>query len=263
MKNVSILKCVFTLCVFSLFFQCKSEDLKIPDPAGTIQVELKIAEYGGIFVTPNGISSGFGVALDVSKSSILLCGNNHRYSFLDIGEIKGIGEITDFPDKPSFLLNWVPGIEVKQGHGYIANCISDPPTGPHTNIISSVFFCIYVEDLLKNSSGDILGAKVKYHTSFKPKHDVSTITVDKNEIIFPLSVYPTTNFLDISPLNTWTAVSSSELFTIWNVGLTAIEISPVYTTYAELEAIKGKTATITIKMDGFQDKIVPIKMADN
>jgi len=256
MKNyyVSFLKCVFTLCVFSLFVQCKSEDLKIPDPPGTMQVDMKAKEYGGIFIMPNGTFGEFGVALH--NNTIIFGGE--RYVFTDVGEVNGIGEITNFPDK--HLVWGMP--EVKRGYGYIANSVSPPPTGPHTNIISSVFFCIFVEDLLKNSYGDI-GAKVKYHTSFNPKYDVSTITVDKNEIIFPLSVYPTSNFIEISPLNTWTAVSSNELFMIWNEGINGIRILPVYTTFEELEAIKGKTATITIKMNGFQDKKVTVKMADN
>ena len=245
---------VFSFLFLIFFLNHCSDDNCGSDPEGTVQVNIKNGHYGGDLFTPNSFFNGFGISV-----------NNQFwgqfYDFIEVGKTNGIGGITQFPDKP--ITYWNFNVDVKKGHGYIGAYKTNPEIRQNIRV---TYFRLYVENLIKNS-GDITGATLKFHSPFKPKQVGTIINVDKSEIVVPLSldISVTHGFITIiDPVLSWTAVSSEEWCQIWagNRNSIAFSVPRCCSNQEEFNSIAGKTATITIKIDGFQDKIITIKISD-
>ena len=251
MKRLIFIVASFT-CVF-FFVQCQKAG--IPDPQGTMQINIRNVHWGGDYFTPIGYDKGFGLS-----GENFFWGENNSYSFLDVGKVKGIGEITQFPDIPSTYWNIM--IEAKRGHGYIGAYFY---TNYNIQTVSVNFFRLYVDEYLINS-GKISGATLKFHYPFIPKQDATTISVDKTELFFPLVMNSdlTRDFITITdPLLSWTAVSSEKWCGLYaGMNFIQVRVPTCCLSTQNIDEIRGKTATITIKMAGFQDRIINVKMAD-
>jgi len=251
--GLGLLKCAIALSVCVFVIGCKSNEPVIPDPEGTVTVSMKNCHYECTKVTPVGCEGDFSIDYNNNFGGSL----TGSYFFLDVGEVKGIGEISQIPDKP--FTYWNMSVELKKGHGYIGvNMVGNSLS------VSVTYFLIYIEDLIKGSNGDIIGAIVKYHTpKFKP--ETSSINVSDNEVLFPL--YSGGDYgqkqIVIAPLNSWKAVST-ELFPIYTSNINSFMIERPYCCGPDqnVDDYRGKTGTVTISMDGLTDKKVTVKLAD-
>ena len=251
--GLGLLKCAIALSVCVFVIGCKSNEPVIPDPEGTVTVSMKNSHYEGTKVSPVGCEGDFFIDYGNNFGGSL----TGSYFFLDVGEVKGIGEISQIPDKP--FTYWNMSAEVKNGHGYIGvNMVGNSLS------VSVTYFLIYIEDLIKGSNGDIIGAIVKYHTpKFKP--ETSSINVSDTEVLFPLLIFdnPSRKSIIISPLNSWKAVST-EFFSICDGYINSFVITRPYCCGPDqnVDDYRGKTGTITISMDGLPDKKITVKLAD-
>jgi hypothetical protein len=87
-----------------------SQSKSLPNPKGTISINMRNADYGNTIVTPSGFKSGFYIGSD----------NNFRsrdYTFVRIGKVKGLGNTFErnFPET-----GWTDIVAVTPGYGYLA-----------------------------------------------------------------------------------------------------------------------------------------------
>lgn len=78
---------------------------------------------------------------------------------VDVGEVAGLGSVTDKPSS-----GWFGSTAVQQGHGYV---LRYKASWDYNNAPLPYIYCrVYVEDLITNTYGGIIGAQVKYQYPF-------------------------------------------------------------------------------------------------
>lgn len=117
----------------------------VPDPEGTINVSMRNGEES----EATKIGAHFFIDYDNNFSSY-----NYGCSFACVGKVNGLGNITGIPNN-----GWATKVAVEPGNGYVVRYLFN----------SCYYYRLYVEDYILNTSGGIIGAKVKYQTPFKGK----------------------------------------------------------------------------------------------
>ncbi|MDR0618960.1 MAG: DUF5036 family protein [Bacteroidales bacterium] len=130
-----------------------SQSKSMPNPKGTISVNMRNSDNGKTIVTPSGFKSGFYIGND----------NNFRgngYTFVRIGKVKGLGNTFEksFPET-----GWTDIAAVAEGYGYLAK-YNDVTAGWKTHYIR-----IYVvrEILSATEHPGIIGAEIDYYVDNK------------------------------------------------------------------------------------------------
>ena len=134
-------------------------DTPVPDPVGTVSVSMRNAINGNTLVTPDGCWDSFHIGADNNFEG----GDYYdNYEFVTIGQMKGIGNVTKIPTS-----GWASKVAVKPEHGYVGRCYD-------------TYFRMYVVGYIKDASGDVIGAEVKYQSPFEP----TTLNVSKDFLLF-------------------------------------------------------------------------------
>lgn len=176
---------LFLLCVAfgALFFSSCSKDddaendngvvinpdKNIPDPKGTVTLNIMIGDDENKRVSIN----GFGTIQ--INSAYNFVGYSSNYSFVSLGKMKGLGNVTAIPQD-----GWNYSIAVNSGDGYVAR-VQDVYYG--NNSYSYRYARLYVVSEITGTSGGVIGYTIKCQAPFvlAPKFTESSIEFDADE----------------------------------------------------------------------------------
>lgn len=184
-------KYLFLLCVAfgALFFSSCSKDddaendnggvvinpdKNIPDPKGTVTLNIMIGDDENKRVDIN----GFGTIQ--INSAYNFVGYDSNYSFVSLGKLKGLGNVTAIPQD-----GWNRSVAVNPGEGYVARLVS----GYYDDYVSGsyaytyTYARLYVVSEITGTSGGVIGYTIKCQAPFvlAPKFTESSIEFDADE----------------------------------------------------------------------------------
>lgn len=139
-------------------------DTEMSDPEGTIKLSMMSGNKDNATML-NGL---FYIGNDNNFSGIGSC------SFVSFGAVNGLGDITNIP-----TTGWANQVAVEPGNGYVACNYSRNYNG----VYSTSFYRIYVSDYIRDSTGNVLGANVKYQKPFWGNDEA--ISTELNSLTFP------------------------------------------------------------------------------
>lgn len=176
-------KYLFLLCVAfgALFFSSCSKDddaendnggvvinpdKNLPDPTGTVTLNIMIGDDENKRVDIN----GFGTIQ--INSAYNFVGYDYSYSFVSLGKMKGLGNVTAIPQD-----GWNRSVAVNPGDGYVVRCkryYSDE---------LYIYARLYVVSEIAGTSGGIIGYTIKCQAPFvfAPKFTESSLEFDADE----------------------------------------------------------------------------------
>lgn len=176
-------KYLFLLCVAfgALFFSSCSKDddaendnggvvinpdKNLPDPTGTVTLNIMIGDDENKRVDIN----GFGTIQ--INSAYNFVGYDYNYSFVSLGKMKGLGNVTAIPQD-----GWNRSVAVNPGDGYVVRCkryYSDE---------LYIYARLYVVSEIAGTSGGVIGYTIKCQAPFvlAPKFTESSIEFDADE----------------------------------------------------------------------------------
>lgn len=133
MKNVSIIALLFAALTI---LSCDKNSIAVPDPEGTIELKMRNTANGWTWLMD---------AWQIGK-------DNNFYGrgriIVNVGKVKGVGNITRIP-----ISGWAEEMAVVPGNGYILTINGD-------------YYRVYVVSYIKNTSGGIMGATIRYQGPF-------------------------------------------------------------------------------------------------
>ncbi|MDR3285819.1 MAG: DUF5036 family protein [Prevotellaceae bacterium] len=147
-KKIKFLAMMFVITAFAT--SCGKDDVnpsdpnqKVPDPAGTVELDVRNASNGG--------NSFVGIGINQADNFY----SNSSWKFASMGEMKGVGNITTIPES-----GYADQVGVRPGRGYVGKRVL-------TNGVEYIAF--YVDDyILAAGTNGIIGAYVKYVYPFIP-----------------------------------------------------------------------------------------------
>lgn len=184
-------KYLFLLCVAfgALFFSSCSKDddaendnggvvinpdKNLPDPTGTVTLNIMIGDDENKRVDIN----GFGTIQ--INSAYNFVGESSNCSFVSLGKLKGLGNVTAIPQD-----GWNRSVAVNPGEGYVARLVS----GYYDDYVSGsyaytyTYARLYVVSEITGTSGGVIGYTIKCQAPFvlAPKFTESSIEFDADE----------------------------------------------------------------------------------
>lgn len=182
---------LFLLCVAfgALFFSSCSKDddaendnggvvinpdKNLPDPTGTVTLNIMIGDDENKRVDIN----GFGTIQ--INSAYNFVGESSNCSFVSLGKLKGLGNVTAIPQD-----GWNRSVAVNPGDGYVARLVS----GYYDDYVSGsyaytyTYARLYVVSEIAGTSGGVIGYTIKCQAPFvlAPKFTESSIEFDADE----------------------------------------------------------------------------------
>ena len=182
---------LFLLCVAfgALFFSSCSKDddaendnggvvinpdKNLPDPTGTVTLNIMIGDDENKRVDIN----GFGTIQ--INSAYNFVGESSNCSFVSLGKLKGLGNVTAIPQD-----GWNRSVAVNPGEGYVARLVS----GYYDDYVSGsyaytyTYARLYVVSEITGTSGGVIGYTIKCQAPFvlAPKFTESSIEFDADE----------------------------------------------------------------------------------
>lgn len=176
-------KYLFLLCVAFgalLFSSCSKDDdaendnsgpvinpdKNIPDPKGTITMNMMVGDGEDKRVTINDFGK-----IQIN-SAYNFVGYDYDYSFVSLGKMKGLGNVTAIPQD-----GWNRSVAVNPGDGYVVRCkryYSDE---------LYIYARLYVVSEIAGTSGGVIGYTIKCQAPFvlAPKFTESSIEFDADE----------------------------------------------------------------------------------
>lgn len=176
-------KYLFLLCVAfgALFFSSCSKDddaendnsgpvinpgKNIPDPKGTITMNMMVGDGEDKRVTINDFGK-----IQIN-SAYNFVGYSSDYSFVSLGKMKGLGNVTAIPQD-----GWNRSVAVNPGDGYVVRCkryYSDE---------LYIYARLYVVSEIAGTSGGVIGYTIKCQAPFlfAPKFTESSLEFDADE----------------------------------------------------------------------------------
>lgn len=141
-------------------------DKNIPDPTGTVTLNIMIGDDKNKRVDIN----GFGTIQ--INSAYNFVGYSSDYSFVSLGKMKGLGNVTAIPQD-----GWNRSVAVNPGDGYVVRCkryYSDE---------LYIYARLYVVSEIAGTSGGVIGYTIKCQAPFvlAPKFTESSIEFDADE----------------------------------------------------------------------------------
>lgn len=181
---------LFLLCVAfgALFFSSCSKDddaendnggvvinpdKNLPDPTGTVTLNIMIGDDENKRVDIN----GFGTIQ--INSAYNFVGYDSNYSFVSLGKLKGLGNVTAIPQD-----GWNRSVAVNPGEGYVARLVSgyyDYVSGSYA--YTYTYARLYVASEIAGTSGGVIGYTIKCQAPFvfAPKFTESSLEFDADE----------------------------------------------------------------------------------
>lgn len=141
-------------------------DKNIPDPKGTITMNMMVGDDKDKSVSIN----DFGTIQ--INSAYNFVGYSSDYSFVSLGKMKGLGNVTAIPQD-----GWNRSVAVNPGDGYVVRCkryYSDE---------LYIYARLYVVSEIAGTSGGVIGYTIKCQAPFvlAPKFTESSIEFDADE----------------------------------------------------------------------------------
>lgn len=126
---------------------------KVPDPEGTVELNMRNEDNGKTYLSPIYIDAGNNFTTTYNE-----------FFFIDLGEMKGLGNITQFTTTGSS-----GSCAVIPGHGYLFYNYQKYkfPSGKTAYDVRYVYR-VYVDSYILGVGNTILGAKIKYQNPFNP-----------------------------------------------------------------------------------------------
>lgn len=174
---------LFLLCVAfgALFFSSCSKDddaendnggvvinpdKNLPDPTGTVTLNIMIGDDENKRVDIN----GFGTIQ--INSAYNFVGYDYNYSFVSLGKMKGLGNVTAIPQD-----GWNSSVAVNPGDGYVVRCKRYYDAEQYT------YARLYVVSEIAGTSGGVIGYTIKCQAPFvfAPKFTESSLEFDADE----------------------------------------------------------------------------------
>ena len=160
------------LCVAALplaFASCGDDDgnggtaedpISAADPEGTVTVDIR---NGGVPAELHGVAWNDYLDCTLHIDNINLFKMNKgrtpfRAAIVSVGEVDGLAAIKSIPTK-----GWVDKAVVIPGYGYIVRNEGTQLQGGYV-----AYARIYVVDYMYDTSGDVIGATIKYQSPFEP-----------------------------------------------------------------------------------------------
>lgn len=146
---------VVALLLTVMFFMsaCDQDELNdnsIPDPEGTVLVQMRNRDYGHTEVYMEEGNRGGWFYID--------SGNNFKgsayVSFISVGRVNGLKDVRNLPE-----YGWSESVAVVPHNGYFVRYGS-----------GSSYMRIYIVDYIVSTGGGIIGATVKYQRGFIPEN---------------------------------------------------------------------------------------------
>lgn len=141
-------------------------DKNIPDPKGTVTLNIMIGDDENKRVDIN----GFGTIQ--INSAYNFVGYDYNYSFVSLGKLKGLGNVTAIPQD-----GWNRSVAVNPGEGYVVRCKE------YYSSTQYIYARLYVVSEIAGTSGGIIGYTIKCQAPFvfAPKFTESSIEFDADE----------------------------------------------------------------------------------
>lgn len=206
---------LFLLCVAfgALFFSSCSKDddaendnggvvinpdKNIPDPKGTVTLNIMIGDDENKRVDIN----GFGTIQ--INSAYNFVGYSSNYSFVSLGKMKGLGNVTAIPQD-----GWNYSIAVNYGDGYVAR-VQDVYYG--NNSYSYRYARLYVVSEITGTSGGVIGYTIKCQAPFvlAPKFTESSIEFDADENLEKELTFVNPTNVTVKSYPDWCKVQATE-----------------------------------------------------
>lgn len=185
-------KYLFLLCVAfgALFFSSCSKDddaendnsgpvinpdKNIPDPKGTITMNMMVGDDKDKSVSIN----DFGTIQINSAYNFMGYEGSSDYSFVSLGKMKGLGNVTAIPQD-----GWNRSVAVNPGEGYVARLVSGGYYDDNYSYSYSYRYArLYVVSEITGTSGGVIGYTIKCQAPFvlAPKFTESSIEFDADE----------------------------------------------------------------------------------
>lgn len=148
-------------------------DKNLPDPTGTVTLNIMIGDDENKRVDIN----GFGTIQ--INSAYNFVGYNYNYSFVSLGKMKGLGNVTAIPQD-----GWNRSVAVNPGDGYVARRVENGYYDDNNSYSYSYRYArLYVVSEITGTSGGVIGYTIKCQAPFvlAPKFTESSIEFDADE----------------------------------------------------------------------------------
>lgn len=148
-------------------------DKNLPDPTGTVTLNIMIGDDENKRVDIN----GFGTIQ--INSAYNFVGYDYNYSFVSLGKMKGLGNVTAIPQD-----GWNRSVAVNPGDGYVARRVEKGYYDDNNSYSYSYRYArLYVVSEITGTSGGVIGYTIKCQAPFvlAPKFTESSIEFDADE----------------------------------------------------------------------------------
>lgn len=141
-------------------------DKNIPDPKGTITMNMMVGDGEDKRVTINDFGK-----IQIN-SAYNFVGYDYDYSFVSLGKMKGLGNVTAIPQD-----GWNRSVAVNPGDGYVVKCKE------YYGSTQYIYARLYVVSEIAGTSGGIIGYTIKCQAPFvfAPKFTESSLEFDADE----------------------------------------------------------------------------------
>lgn len=238
---------LFLLCVAfgALFFSSCSKDddaendnggvvinpdKNLPDPTGTVTLNIMIGDDENKRVDIN----GFGTIQ--INSAYNFVGYDSNYSFVSLGKLKGLGNVTAIPQD-----GWNRSVAVNPGEGYVARLVSGGYYDDN-NSYSYRYARLYVVSEITGTSGGVIGYTIKCQAPFvlAPKFTESSIEFDADEDLTKELTFVNPTIVTVKSHPDWCKVQATEKG--FNVTATPNYINAERNGIIEFENAEGSTS---------------------
>lgn len=142
----------------------------VPDPEGTVTVQMRNANNGQTKVSPDGFIMWNNLSYVcnqnyfwIDKADNLIC--DWDGTVICVGKVAGLGNIRERPE-----VGWADEAALLPGYGYILRTSSQYDQDEKPTLDGYTYCRVYVVGYLTSTDGGIIGATVKYQSPFIPEN---------------------------------------------------------------------------------------------
>lgn len=240
---------LFLLCVAfgALFFSSCSKDddaendnggvvinpdKNLPDPTGTVTLNIMIGDDENKRVDIN----GFGTIQ--INSAYNFVGYDYNYSFVSLGKMKGLGNVTAIPQD-----GWNRSVAVNPGDGYVVRRVENGYYDDNYSY-SYRYARLYVVSEITGTSGGVIGYTIKCQAPFvlAPKFTESSLEFDADEDLTKELTFVNPTNVTVKSYPDWCKVQATAKG--FNVTATPNYINTERSGIIEFENTEGSTSVL-------------------
>ena len=170
-------------------------DKNIPDPKGTITMNMMVGDDEGKRVS----IKDFGT-IQIS-SAYNFKGYEYNCSFVSLGKMKGLGNVTAIPQD-----GWNSSVAVNPGDGYVVRCKE------YYGAAQYIYARLYVVSEIAGTSGGVIGYTIKCQAPFvfAPKFTESSLEFDADENLTKELTFVNPTNVTVKSKPDWCEVQATE-----------------------------------------------------